>query len=73
MITDGDPMVVFNPDIVEWSDEELYEKEDVCLSISLPAVIARDKGTKFDLKDGTEQFATFRGLLSVIFNTKWNI
>ena len=21
MITDGDPMVVFNPDIVEWSDE----------------------------------------------------
>ena len=31
MITDGDPMVVFNPDIVEWSDEELYEKEG-CLS-----------------------------------------
>ena len=31
MISDGDPMAVFNPEIVEWSDEEIYEKEG-CLS-----------------------------------------
>ena len=69
MITDGDPMVVFNPDIVEWSDEELYEKEG-CLSfpyLFMPVKRAETIGTKFELKDGTEQLGTFRGLLSVIF------
>ena len=69
MITDGEPMVVFNPDIVEWSDEELYEKEG-CLSfpyLFMPVKRAETIGTKFELKDGTDQLGTFRGLLSVIF------
>ena len=69
MITDGEPMVVFNPDIVEWSDDELYEKEG-CLSfpyLFMPVKRAETIGTKFELKDGTDQLGTFRGLLSVIF------
>ena len=69
MITDGDPMVVFNPEIVEWSEEEIYEKEG-CLSfpyLFMPVLRAETIGTKFELKDGTEQLGTFRGLLSVIF------
>lgn len=69
MITDGVPMVVFNPEIVEWSEEEIYEKEG-CLSfpyLFMPVLRAETIGTKFELKDGTEQLGTFRGLLSVIF------
>ena len=69
MITDGDPMVVFNPEIVEWSDEELYEKEG-CLSFPhLFMSIKRSEtiGTKFQLKDGTEHFGSFGGLLARIF------
>jgi len=69
MISDGDPMVVFNPEIVEWIDEEIYEKEG-CLSfpyLFMPILRAETIGTKFQLKDGTEQLGTFRGLLSIIF------
>ena len=69
MISDGDPMAVFNPEIVEWSDEEIYEKEG-CLSfpyLFMPVKRSQTIGVKFQLKDGTEQFGSFGGLLSVIF------
>ena len=69
MITDGEPIVVFNPEIVEWSEEETYEKEG-CLSFPhLFMSIKRSEtiGTKFQLKDGTEHFGSFGGLLARIF------
>ena len=69
MISDGDPMAVFNPEIVEWSDEEIYEKEG-CLSfphLFMPVLRAETIGVKFQLKDGTEQFGSLGGLLSIIF------
>ena len=69
MISDGDPMAVFNPEIVEWSDEEIYEKEG-CLSfpyLFMPVKRSPTIGVKFQLKDGTEPFGSFGGLLSIIF------
>jgi len=69
MITDGEPMVVFNPEIVEWSDEDIYEKEG-CLSfpyLFMPVLRSETVGTRFQLKDGSEQMGSFRGLLSIIF------
>ena len=69
MITDGEPMVVFNPDIVEWGEEHTYEKEG-CLScpyLFMPVKRIETIGTRFQLKDESEQFGTFGGLLSRIF------
>ena len=69
MITDGEPMVVFNPEIVEWSDNVTYEKEG-CLSfpyLFMPVQRAETIGARFQLKDGSEQFGTFGSLLSRIF------
>ena len=69
MITDGEPMVVFNPEIVEWSENTTYEKEG-CLSfpyLFMPVQRAETIGARFQLKDESEQFGTFGGLLSRIF------
>ena len=62
-------MVVFNPEIVEWSDNVTYEKEG-CLSfpyLFMPVQRAETIGARFQLKDGSEQFGTFGSLLSRIF------
>jgi len=69
MISDGQPFVVINPKILEWSDEDIYEKEG-CLSfpyLFMPVLRSETVGTRFQLKDGSEQMGSFRGLLSIIF------
>ena len=55
--------------IVVINNEEIYEKEG-CLSfphLFMPVLRAETIGVKFQLKDGTEQFGSFGGLLSIIF------
>ena len=53
MITDGELMVVFNPEIVEWSENITYEKEG-CLSfpyLFMPVQRQETIGARFQLKD----------------------
>ena len=69
MITDGVPMVVFNPEILEWSDETTYIREG-CLSFpGLYVAIERAHSiaAKFQLLDGEEQGASFSDISARIF------
>ena len=61
MMVDRDPLVVFNPEIIEYSDETTYIKEG-CLSFpGLYVAIERAYGvsTRFQLANGEEQSGNF--------------
>ncbi len=69
MISDGQPFVVINPKILEWSDDTEHMKEG-CLtfphlyfSVSRSASIA----TRFQFADGQEQQGAFKGMSARIF------
>ena len=69
MYCDNKPIVVFNPYIVEYSDETTYIKEG-CLSYpGLIIAIQRAESVKveFDVKDSSSKGAVFNGLSSKIF------
>ena len=69
MYWDNKPIVVFNPYIVEYSDETTYIKEG-CLSYpGLIIAIQRAESVKveFDVKDSSSKGAVFNGLSSKIF------
>ena len=69
MIWDGNPIVVFNPEIIEYSKETTYFKES-CLSYpGLKIAIRRSESIKaqFEVKDGSTKGAVFNGLSSRIF------
>ena len=66
---DENGMVVFNPEIVEWSDETTYIREG-CLSFpGLYIAVERAKSifTKFKFFDGEEQGASFTDISARIF------
>lgn len=66
---DENGMVVFNPEIVEWSDETTYIREG-CLSFpGLYVAVERAKSifTKFKFFDGEEQGASFTDVSARIF------
>ena len=69
MVMDNNIIVVFNPEILEWSDETTYIREG-CLSFpGLYVAIERAHSiaAKFQLLDGEEQGASFSDLSARIF------
>ena len=69
MMVDSDPLVVFNPEIIEWSDKTTYVKEG-CLSYpGLFIAIERAYGisTRFQLSEGEEQSGNFIELSARVF------
>ena len=69
MVMDNNIIVVFNPEILEWSDETTYIREG-CLSFpGLYGAIERAHSiaAKFQLLDGEEQGASFSDLSARIF------
>ena len=69
MYWDSKPIVVFNPDIMEYGDENSYEKEG-CLSYpGLMIAISRPNSIKaqFEVKDGSTKGAVFTDLSARIF------
>ena len=73
MRMDEHGLVVFNPEIFEWSEETTYIKEG-CLSFpGLWVAIERAKGiaTKFQLADGEEQSGNFVDLSARIFQHEY--
>ena len=69
MMVDHDPLVVFNPEIIEFSEETTYMKEG-CLSYpGLYVAIERAYGisTRFQLSEGEEQSGNFIELSARIF------
>ena len=69
MAMDNNIIVVFNPEILEWSDETTYIREG-CLSFpGLYVAIERAHSiaAKFQLLDGEEQGASFSDLSARIF------
>ena len=69
MMVDNDPLVVFNPEIIEWSEETTYIKEG-CLSFpGLFIAIERAYGvsTRFQLSSGEEQSGNFINISAKIF------
>ena len=75
MMVDHDPLVVFNPEIIEFSEETTYMKEG-CLSYpGLYVAIERAYGisTRFQLSEGEEQSGNFIELSARIFNMNLSI
>ena len=69
MMVDRDPLVVFNPEIIEYSDETTFIKEG-CLSFpGLYVAIERAYGvsTRFQLASGEEQSGNFIDLSARCF------
>jgi peptide deformylase len=69
MIWDSKPIVVFNPEIIEYSDETTYFRE-LCLSYpGLQIAIRRSESIKaqFEVSDGSTKGAVFNGRSSRIF------
>ena len=69
MITDKDPLVVFNPEIIERSEETTYMKEG-CLSFpGLYIPIKRSYGiaTQFQMSNGGEHAGSFIELSARVF------
>ena len=69
MMVDNDPLVVFNPEIIEWSEQTTYVKEG-CLSYpGLFIAIERAYGisTRFQLSEGEEQSGNFIELSARVF------
>ena len=69
MFWDNKPIVVFNPEIVEKSEETTYEREG-CLSYpGLVLAVRRAESIKaqFEVRDGSTKGAVFNGLSSKIF------
>ena len=69
MMVDSDPLVVFNPEIIEWSEQTTYVKEG-CLSYpGLFIAIERAYGisTRFQLSEGEEQSGNFIELSARVF------
>lgn len=69
MIMDEEVMVVFNPEIIEWSDETTYIKEG-CLSFpGLYVAIERAHSivAKFQIYNGEEQGGSFTDMSARIF------
>ena len=69
MMVDNDPLVVFNPEIIEWSEESTYIREE-CLSFpGLFIAIERAYGvsTRFQLSSGEEQSGNFINISAKIF------
>ena len=69
MMVDDDPLVVFNPEIIEWSEESTYIREG-CLSYPrLFVAIERAYGvaTRFQLSNSEEQSGSFINISSKIF------
>ena len=69
MMVDSDPLVVFNPEIIEYSDETTYIKEG-CLSFpGLFVAIERAYGvsTRFQLASGEEQSGNFINISAKTF------
>jgi len=69
MMVDNDPLVVFNPEIIEWSKETTYIREG-CLSFpGLFVAIERAYGvsTRFQLASGEEQSGNFINMSAKIF------
>ena len=75
MMVDNDPLVVFNPEIIEFSEETTYMKEG-CLSYpGLYVAIERAYGvsTRFQLSQGEEQSGNFIELSAKFFNMNLSI
>ena len=69
MMVDHDPLVVFNPEIIEFSDETTFMKEG-CLSYpGLYVAMERAYGvsTRFQLASGEEQSGNFIELSARVF------
>ena len=69
MMVGNDPLVVFNPEIIEWSEQTTYVKEG-CLSYpGLFIAIERAYGisTRFQLSEGEEQSGNFIELSARVF------
>ena len=69
MMVDSDPLVVFNPEIIEYSEQTTYVKEG-CLSYpGLFIAIERAYGisTRFQLSEGEEQSGNFIELSARVF------
>ena len=69
MMVDSDPLVVFNPEIIEWSEQTTYVKEG-CLSYpGLYVAMERAYGvsTRFQLASGEEQSGNFIELSARVF------
>ena len=69
MVMDNNIIVVFNPEILEWSDETTYIREG-CLSFPGRYVAierAHSIAAKFQLLEGEEQGASFSDLSARIF------
>ena len=69
MRMDEHALVIFNPEIIEWSEESTYIKEG-CLSFpGLFVAIARAYGvsTRFQLSSGEEQSGNFINISAKIF------
>ena len=69
MMVDSDPLVVFNPEIIEWREQTTYVKEG-CLSYpGLFIAIERAYGisTRFQLSEGEEQSGNFIELSARVF------
>ena len=69
MMVDSDPLVVFNPEIIEFSDETTFMKEG-CLSYpGLYVAMERAYGvsTRFQLASGEEQSGNFIELSARVF------
>ena len=69
MIMDANPIVVFNPEILEWSDESTYIREG-CLSFpGLYVAIERAQSIamKFQTNEGEEQGGSLQEMSAKIF------
>ena len=69
MITDKDPLVVFNPEIIERSEETTYMKEG-CLSFPglwIAMERAKTVAVKFQVFDGEEQAGSMSELSARVF------
>ena len=69
MVMDNNIIVVFNPEILEWSDETTYIREGWLSFPGLYVAIERAHSiaAKFQLLDGEEQGASFSDLSARIF------
>ena len=69
MMLDDKPMVVFNPEILEWSEETTYIREG-CLSfpgLYIAVERARAVAMKFQAYDGEEQGGSLQDMSAKIF------
>ncbi|MDP7365844.1 MAG: peptide deformylase [Candidatus Pacebacteria bacterium] len=69
MMLDDKPMVVFNPEILEWSEETTYIREG-CLSfpgLYVAVERARAVAMKFQAYDGEEQGGSLQDMSAKIF------